>query len=112
MLRFKRIAFLLAILFALENPMLRADNPVIKFSRGIENIFTSPTEYITQGVRLVNEGRSNAVVATAGFVSGTFWTVSRIVGGVVETVTFFVPLPLHYKPLMNPSTPIEALRQQ
>ena len=112
MSRIKRMALLLALLFAFQNQLLWADNPVIKFARGIENIVTSPTEYLTQGVHLVNEKRSHAVVIIATPIYGTFWTLCRIVGGAVETLTFFIAVPEDYKPLMNPSTPIEALRKQ
>ena len=105
----KNSLWLVIFLFILQTSAF-ADNPLIKLGRGIENIATSPVEYPLQYDMLNKQGKSVAVTAVAGTLQGTFWTAFRMVGGAVETLTFFLPIPDHYAPLLHPETPLQSLR--
>ena len=108
--RIHRLWIVFTLVFILGNQSVWADNPVIKLARGVENIVTSPLEYLLHYDLLNKEGKSLTVTALAGTAYGTFWTGERILGGLAEAVTFLIPRPAHYGPLQKPSTPIESLR--
>lgn len=107
------------ILALLSAPLnLYADGPIVKLGRGLTNIVTSPIEYLAQTSMMADEHNAG-IALVAGFVRGTFYTVARIVGGAIETVTFLVPLPSNgkawpenYAPLMDPPTGLEVLAEQ
>ncbi len=111
--RRKRIflSFLFLILMSSRDSFAMDRNPVIKFARGIENILDSPLEFPIQYVRLLNQGQSGMISFIAGAVYGTGAMIGRIAGGAVEAVTFLIPAPPHYEPLMKPATPSEELRK-
>lgn len=95
-----------------------ADGPIVKFSRGITNILTSPVEYLAQTSQLADE-HNPMIAGIGGFIRGTLYTVARIVGGAYEVVTFFAPIPWNqnafpenYAPLMDPPTGLEVLAEQ
>lgn len=86
-----------------------AEDAVIKLSRGIVNIVTSPLEYYVQ-YNLSAEGNNPLVGLLGGVFYGTGFTVARIISGAYDIVTFPIPLPKGYEPLMKPDTGIEAVQ--
>lgn len=111
-MRLKRILSSMFLMIFLANPMLWADDPIIKFARGIENIVTSPLEYAVHFEKLHDAQRTGGIVFIAGTLKGTLFMLYRIVGGAVEAVTFLIPVPPRYEPLMNPPTPYQAVHAQ
>jgi len=104
------ILFLIfTLMFAGSRPAFADENPVTKFSRGIVNIVTSPLEFVIQYMEL-EEDHNTAVALVGSLFNGVLFTAARIVGGAYEVVTFAVPIPGDYMPLMEPATPIDALQ--
>ena len=108
----KKMTVFFLVFLMLGTSMAWADDAIIKLSRGVENIATSPAEFPIQYLELDHQGRSVAVVALAGTFNGLFYTLGRILGGSIEVITFLLPAPPDYKPLMNPSTPLESAKEQ
>ena len=109
---------LLVIILIIAPNTAYAGGPIVKLSRGLTNIITSPLEYVTQTSMLAS--KYNAPIAGfGGFMRGTLFMLGRIIGGAIETVTFLVPVPWsdapfpdNYEALMNPPTPLEVLAEQ
>ncbi len=81
--------------------------PFVKLGRGITNIVLSPAEIIYQPIKL--DQTNNTWVAWIGGVpKGILYFPLRLVVGVYETVTFLIPYPKHYAPVMRPETIIEG----
>lgn len=96
---------------------VRADEPavmrpVIKLSRGVANIAFSVFE-VPMKWSEVNNDMGGLAGITYGTLKGVCYTVARIVVGVVDVVTFFMPLPncpdypddagWGYGPIMKPA---------
>ena len=104
------VLFVFALTVILAGTARAEGGPITKLGRGLENIVTSPVEFLTQ---FIVAGDENGPVTTfvKGTVYGTGAMVGRILGGATEVVTFPIPLPRHYDPLMDPKTPLKALSQ-
>ncbi len=102
----KVLFFLFAFAVLAAQPAMAKD-AVIKLSRGLVNIVTSPVEYYVQ-YNLAADGTNPAVGLLGGLIYGTGYTVARIGSGAYDVVTFPIPLPKDYEPLMKPDTGIEA----
>lgn len=103
-------SFALMTAFFMAVPAAYADDAFVKLGRGVVNVVTSPLEYPVQ--YMVLEEEHNAPVALISTVLyGTLFTVTRILGGAYEIVTFPIPLPRNYEPLMHPPTPVEAFTE-
>lgn len=87
-----------------------ADGPIVKFSRGLVNIVTSPGELLIQPA-IIHETENLPIAITAGLIRGIGMTVARIGVGVYDIVTFPIPLPRDYEPVFRPETTLEALEQ-
>ena len=85
------------------------DNPASKLGRGIVNVISSPGEYLLQTQKLM-ETHDPLTAYFGGVLQGTCKMVERIGGGFYEIVTFPVPFPQKYKPLMDPPTTVAALQ--
>lgn len=72
-----------------------------KFVRGLANILTSPLE-IPRNVQNVTEENGVLVGWTGGICQGIGMMALRIVVGAYETVTFPIPLPADYVPVIQP----------
>ncbi len=73
----------------------------IKFWRGVVNVATCPVEIPKQ---IHTTTRDLGVPGPfVGLLKGVLMTVYRGVGGVVETVSFPVPAPKNYEPLLKPA---------
>jgi len=96
-------------LYAKEQGLYAEDNPASKFGRGIVNIITSPGEYLVQTSKLM-QTNDPLTAYCGGILQGTWRMFQRIGGGVYELVTFPIPYPKKYRPLMDPPTTFAALQ--
>jgi len=80
-----------------------SDEVVRKLGRGLVNVATGWFELPMQ----LGAGMSEAEGIEGlffGFGKGLVWALLREGAGVYETVTFLIPLPADYEPLMTPPT--------
>ncbi len=108
MLLRKTIALLFIFALLAAKPVL-AEDAVGKLSRGLVNIVTSPVEYYVQ-YNLEAEGSNPLAGLIGGLIYGTGYTAARIFSGAYDIVTFPIPMPRNYEPLMKPNTGIEAIQ--
>ncbi len=85
-----------------------ADDPATKFSRGIVNIVTSPGEYFVQITKLC-ERHDPMTALLGGLFHGTYRMAERIGVGIYDILTFPVPIPEDYKPLIEPPTVLDDI---
>ena len=90
---------ILSMLFALTT-LGYCDDPVKKLGRGICNVVTCPFELVAQPADVANSDGPFAA-ATYGVLKGIGMTVVRGMVGAYEIVTFPVPLPKDYKPILT-----------
>jgi putative exosortase-associated protein (TIGR04073 family) len=86
----------------LGNPEYSVKPASVKLWRGIVNTLTGWGELIRQPIVLTKE--DGAVGIPTGIINGVFMTIVRTGAGIVEIVTFPMPLEedLGYESLMNP----------
>ena len=78
----------------------KADTVVKKLGRGVSNILTCPLEIPQRmGAIAVDDGAPAA--ATWGLLSGVLNMGKRAIVGVYEVVTFPVPIPSDYAPIIT-----------
>ncbi len=99
------IAMLLMTITFLSTPLVpqaRAEEDMwSKLGRGISNIGTGWMEIFNQPTQMAEEKRWPIALA-GGIPKGIFYFYMRTMVGVYETVTFFVPAPANYQPIMEP----------
>lgn len=105
-----KVTWLLVMMLMFSGTPAFAQNPVIKLSRGLVNIISSPLEYYIQ-YNVLSSDYHPGVAAVATTVYGTGFMLARVLGGVYEAVTFPVPLPENYAPVFGAQTPLDALRE-
>ena len=91
------LVFLLAVIFVMPG---YCDDPTQKLGRGIANMLTFPVEMLLQTSR-VNNTDGPVAGATWGVLKGLSMTVVRLAVGVYEVLTFPVPMPAGYEPILN-----------
>lgn len=109
----KLVATLLAFLLLLC-PTARAEtdespkghNALRKLGRGCANLVFGIVEVPNQ-ITKANSEQGGAAGVTYGVGKGLFRWIGRELVGVYEIVTFPVPLPRGYKPIMKPEFPNE-----
>ncbi|MCX7019750.1 MAG: exosortase system-associated protein, TIGR04073 family [bacterium] len=79
-----------------------------KLGRGLANVITGAIE-IPKNIS--NEWRKSDPVTgvIVGGVKGIGWAATRVAVGAFETVTFPVPVPPNYEPLMQPALPLPGV---
>lgn len=113
----KAVIFLSAGLLVLaqglhaKEPLYAEDNPASKLGRGVTNVVFSPGEYIVQTAKLM-ENHDPVTAYFGGIFQGTWRMAERIGGGIYEIVTFPIPVPKKYRPLMDPPTTVEAIQDK
>ncbi len=105
---------MMAVVFSSTNVL--ASNPMDKLGRGIANIAFGPLELLIKPYDTNNDKGAIAAL-TAGVVRGVCYTIARECVGVVDVVTFLVPLPgcsddpmsseYGYGPIMTPEWVID-----
>lgn len=98
----KCIAGLMVVMFVVSVVFISYadDGPVKKLGRGIANVVTSPFE-IPMDMGETKDESGIFAAFTWGLLKGTVDMVKRAVVGVYEIVTFPVPLPADYKPIID-----------
>jgi putative exosortase-associated protein (TIGR04073 family) len=76
-----------------------------KLGRGLANLFTGVVE-IPKNISREWRKTDPATGVIVGGVKGVGWAASRMAVGAFETVTFPVPVPANYEPLMQPEYPL------
>lgn len=82
-------------------PAAFAQTPIRKLGRGLANIFTGVLE-VPLNIVSVAEEEGFVAATTYGVVKGLALTFLRTGVGFYETVTFLIPLPFHYEPVLEP----------
>ena len=104
---FLRLVILVAVLSTgltalMSTPKAFADDDMwTKLGRGISNMTTGWMELGYQPSQMAEEKRWPIALA-GGIPKGVFYTYMRTMVGVYETVTFFVPSPKNFQPIMEP----------
>jgi len=113
--RMKAKLFGLLLVFALLLPFRalaetdeapRGQNALRKFGRGIANVLFGIVEVPNQITKVTSEHGGGAG-ATYGVGKGLVRWIGREFTGVYDIVTFPVPYPKGYKPIMRPEFPVE-----
>lgn len=86
-----------------ESPYMVGD----KLARGFANVFTSPLE-IPRNVQNVTGDQGVLVGWSAGLAQGIGMMALRIIVGAYEIITFPIPFPEDYKPVLEPEFVWEA----
>ncbi|MDD5428636.1 MAG: exosortase system-associated protein, TIGR04073 family [Candidatus Omnitrophica bacterium] len=76
------------------------DDALKKLGRGIANMATFPFEMLLQPSR-VNNSDGPVAACTWGVLKGVGMSGIRLLVGAYETVTFPIPLPKHYGPILT-----------
>ena len=71
-----------------------------KLGRGLANLITFPLE-IPEQISRVNNSEGPTSAATYGLLKGISMMIVRAAAGVYEIITFPVPIPKDYKPLLT-----------
>ena len=101
---FIKIAVILMITVLISGSFVigaSAQTPVRKLGRGIANTFTGFLE-LPQNIVDVAEDEGALAAVNYGIARGMAMTFLRTAVGVYETVTFLVPLPWEYEPILEP----------
>ncbi len=93
-------ALLILTILAAATPCF-AGSPIRKLGRGIANIGTGILEL---PINIVNVTEEDGYIAgvTYGVMKGLAYSLLRVAVGAYETVTFIVPVPFHYDPVLEP----------
>ncbi len=78
-----------------------------KLYRGVMNVLTGVLE-IPRNVWIMRYEHGPAAGMTLGLAKGLVFASARMLAGAYEAVTFPVPLPLHYRPVVRPEFVWEA----
>ena len=98
----KNTAILLVLVLVLffAAPVFAENNALTKLGRGVANVLTLPIA-LARGI--TEYERKDGILAgvTVGVLTGTFNVLKRIVVGMYEIVTFPIPLPEYYEPILT-----------
>lgn len=86
-----------------------ADDMWIKFGRGVSNVATGYLEIFNQMYLYGREGERWPIAMVGGLAKGVFYGTLRTLVGGYEVLTFPIPVPARYKPIMKPAfiVPVE-----
>jgi len=101
---YKRIIIVILLstmMFLSLNQAAYAGNAARKLGRGVANIITGWLEIPAEVGRKTQKDGDLAGVLVAPF-TGIVKAVGRMLGGVYDVVTFAIPLPGGYEPLVEP----------
>ena len=102
------ILFAGAVLICLPAEVGLAANPMSKLGRGLTNIAFSPMEYPTN-IQKIGDRKGFASGLFEGLLTGTYFMLGRLLTGSYDVVSFLVPIPRDYGPLMKPEYVFEAV---
>ena len=105
--------FITSLLCIFTTPLLATEvepegTMMRKLQRGFVNVALSPLEISNE---LSKEVKNDTLPPSwvAGVGRGAFYTVGRVLIGVYEMVTFAVPCPSNYRPILQPEFPWQHL---
>lgn len=109
-----KILGILVLAIAISAPLAQADtedapagqNAIRKLGRGFANLLFGFIEIPNQYTKAVSE-HGGASGLTYGVPKGFARWIGREIVGAVEVVTFAIPVPPGYKPIMKPEFPNE-----
>lgn len=78
-----------------------AEKIMTKLGRGVTNVLTCWVE-LPRNISMEWERTDPATGLVLGTVKGSAYTFARLATGVYETVTFPLPVPAGYEPMMDP----------
>lgn len=104
------VLFLMGCVF-LAQGLYAQDDPGIKLGRGLTNIVASPGEYYVQTAKTSCD-RDPMTRLFVGFFKGTWVMAERIGVGLYDVLTFPVPFPAGYQPVIQPPTVMDEIKQQ
>lgn len=81
--------------------LIYAGDPIEKLGRGITNIGTGWVE-IPKQIRRSTEESGDMAGVVVGPLKGIAKAIGRTLAGIYEVVTFLIPLPRRYEPLIEP----------
>ncbi len=84
----------------------KGQNALRKFGRGLANVLFGIVEVPNQITKVTSE-QGGGAGATYGVGKGIYRWFGRELTGVYDIVTFPVPFPKGYKPIMHPEFPVE-----
>ena len=97
----KKVITLIAIICVFSLATLAyADTPLRKLGRGAANIITCPLE-IPKGISDANAESGFIAAFTFGVIKGIFNTGMRGIVGAYEVVSFLIPIPQDYGPILT-----------
>jgi putative exosortase-associated protein (TIGR04073 family) len=79
------------------------ENAFTKFGRGMANIIISPGELYTQPL-LLSKNSEPSIAIFGGLFKGILMFAAREVVGIYEVITFPIPVPKGYRPIIEPAT--------
>lgn len=84
-----------------------SDKALVKFSRGVTNVTTSPGEFVTQIPTAMEQSPDYLTGFIVSLGRGIGYTLLRAGAGIYDIVTFPFPGRTDYKPIMKPETIFE-----
>ena len=96
----KKIVVLISLIAILFASSAYADTPLKKLGRGMANIITCPIE-IPYRIGRANEESGPFAAFTWGVLDGFFRTAARMLVGGYEVITFPLPFPSDYRPIID-----------
>ena len=94
------ISFVFIFIFILTVNVY-AQDPIKKLGRGLANTVTGMVE-LPYKIQEVHEESGPVAAATYGVLKGVTDGIYRTLIGVYETVTFLIPFPKNYAPIIEP----------
>ena len=101
MRKFALILLFAVLISALIAKPCFADGPLRKLGRGLTNLLTGIVE-IPKKVILTSKKENLAKGLTSGFMKGVQEGMVRTASGLYETLTFTIPAPADFEPMVNP----------
>lgn len=100
------LIILIALLVLCQNVSFAGD-PIKKLGRGLANTTTGWTEILTTTSRHI-EDKGFLGGAIFGIPAGIMRALWRTSAGIYETVTFPVPVPKNYEPIIEPEFVVDS----
>jgi len=100
MSKFLRVLVAAMIIMSFAGAACADDNMLTKLGRGVANVFTSPLE-IPKDIGQTSRDDGPMAGFTVGVLKGVFNTVKRAVVGAFEIVSFPIPVPADYAPILD-----------
>lgn len=99
-MKIRGLIFGILVVGALVRPA-EAGNPAEKFGRGLTNILFAVAE-IPHNMNVSTQKSGDMAGITTGFWKGFGFMWLRIAAGIYDIVTFPIPIPARYEPVMYP----------